>query len=174
MANLKEIVTKAVIGKTKKNSKENLSIVLDNPINTVLGCWIINHNFQGNENNGKVEINGNYDVNVWYSYENNTKTNVIVKNFSYVESVNVKVASSSDSGGKREIIVRALTSPQVTEVKADGNIINLVVEKELGVEVVGNMKVRINVLDEVDDYEEESTPADEEINENYLNGVNQN
>jgi hypothetical protein len=43
MANLKEIVTKAVIGKTKKASKDNLEVSLDTNINNVLGCWVINH-----------------------------------------------------------------------------------------------------------------------------------
>ena len=78
MASSKEIVTKAVIGKTKKSFTDNFDVLLDQNIDNVLGCWIINHNFKGVNNNGKVDINGSYDVNIWYSYDSNTKTNVTV------------------------------------------------------------------------------------------------
>ena len=83
MANLKEIVTKAVIGKTKKKSKEVYEVALEDNISNVLGCWIINHNFKGNNKTGKVSVTGSYDINIWYSYDNNTKTNVIARTFTY-------------------------------------------------------------------------------------------
>lgn len=42
--------------------------------NTVLGCWVINHSFNGVKGtNGSVTINGNFDVNVWYSYDADKK-----------------------------------------------------------------------------------------------------
>lgn len=176
MANLKEIVTKAVIGKTKKSTKENLSIDITDDIDNILGCWIINHNFNGYNNNGKVNINGNYDINIWYSYDNNTKTNVLAKNFEYNEIINVKLKEGETLSDDEEIIVRSLTAPSVSDVTIENNKINLKVEKELGVEVVGDTKVRINVEEDYDDYEEEldSQNMEIDIDENYLNGVNQN
>ena len=47
MASFKEIVTKAVIGKGKKQFTDNLSLQALNTPTTVLGCWVINHNFSG-------------------------------------------------------------------------------------------------------------------------------
>lgn len=173
MTNLKEIVTKAVIGKTKKTSKEDLTIELDHKIDTVLGCWIINHTFNGVNNNGKVNINGSYDINVWYAYENNTKTNVIARTFNYNDTVNVKLKNEESLTDNNEIIVRSLTAPQVKDVKVDNNVINLTVEKELGVEIVGDTKVRINVEEDYDDYDEEVEPEQINVSEDYLNGVNQ-
>ena len=41
----KEIVTKAVIGKGKKKYTDSYEINVDNSPSTVLGFWIINHNF---------------------------------------------------------------------------------------------------------------------------------
>ena len=79
MALYKEIVTKAVIGKGKKKYKNTYSISTDNAVDTVLGCWIINHQFEGSQENNKIVINGSFDVNLWYSYDNNTKTTVITK-----------------------------------------------------------------------------------------------
>lgn len=175
MANLKEIVTKAVIGKTKKSTSENIEINIENDISNVLGCWVINHNFTGHNNNGRVSITGSYDINVWYSYDNNTKTNVVAKSFNYNDVVNVKLKKTETLTNDSEIIVRSLTNPSVRDVILEGNTIKLVLEKEMGVEVVGDMKVRISVEEEVDDYDldVDLNSIDNEINENYLNDVNQ-
>lgn len=171
MTNLKEIVTKAVIGKTKKSSKENYDVIIEDNISNVLGCWIINHTFSGHNKNGKVAINGSYDINIWYSYDNNTKTNVIAKNFTYEDIVNVNLKQNTNLTDENEIIVRTLTAPSVSDVKTENNTIKLTVDKELGVEIVGDTKVRINVVDDFDDYDEE-IDDNIEINEDYLNSVN--
>ena len=47
----KEIVTKAVIGKGKKKYKDTYQVAVEQTPSTILGCWIINHNFQGKEVN---------------------------------------------------------------------------------------------------------------------------
>ncbi len=178
MASIKEIVTKAVIGKTKKLSKDTFSVPVNENVSNVLGCWIINHTFNGTGTNNAVSVNGSYDINIWYSYDNNTKTNVIVHNYPYTETVNVKLKSNDALTNKNDIIVRSLTDPQVSSVEAKGNTIDITVEKELGVEIVGDMTVRVNVEDIIDDYDEEMDEnkgdLDIDINENYLNGVNQN
>ena len=89
--NYKEIVTKAVIGKSKKTSTDEYSIMLEENISNVLGCWVITHTFKGYNSNGKVAVNGSYDVNIWYSYDNNTKTNVIARTFNYSDIINVNL-----------------------------------------------------------------------------------
>ena len=177
MAYFKEIVTKAIIGKGKKTTNLNHIVETDDNINTVLGCWVINNTFNGTNSGGKVLINGSYDINIWYSYDNNTKTNVLVRKFTYQDIMNIKIKENGELTSTSEIIVRALNQPSVTDVNIDGNKINLSVHKEMGVEVVGDTKVRISVEDEFEDYEEiideeESTdeiPENIEINENYLN-----
>ncbi|MBE6139988.1 MAG: outer spore coat protein CotE [Firmicutes bacterium] len=39
----KEIVTKAVIGKAKKTSRNDFLMETEQKPNTILGCWVINH-----------------------------------------------------------------------------------------------------------------------------------
>ena len=174
MAYFKEIVTKAIIGKGKKTTKLDHIVETEDNINTVLGCWIINHTFSGLNNGGKVIVNGSYDINIWYSYDNNTKTNVLVRRFNYQDIMNVKIKEDSELSNTSEIIVRALNQPSVTDVNVDGSKINLSVHKEMGVEVVGDTKVRVSVEDEFEDYdeildEEEIVEVlDEEINDDYL------
>ena len=87
MAIYKEIVTKAVVGKGKKDYSDTYTVTPDIKPSTVLGCWIINHNFKGYPENGKIIIDGSYDVNIWYSYDNDTKTNVINKKIEYTVEV---------------------------------------------------------------------------------------
>lgn len=48
--NFKEIVTKAVIAKSKKSSKDDYSILVEDNISNVLGCWVINHHLVVGDN----------------------------------------------------------------------------------------------------------------------------
>ena len=81
--NYKEIVTKTVIGKGKKEFKNDYEITVEDNVDTVLGCWVINHTIKGKKENEHIKINGSYDINIWYSYDNNTKTNVASKKMFY-------------------------------------------------------------------------------------------
>lgn len=167
--NYKEIVTKAVIGKSKKISTDEYNVLIEENISNVLGCWVINHTFKGYNSNGKVAVNGSYDVNIWYSYDNNTKTNVIVRTFNYNDTINVNLKDKITD--TNEIIVRCLTAPSASSVDIENNNLKIKIEKELGVEIVGDIKVKINVLDDYDDYDVDNSSEIDDINidEDYLN-----
>ena len=172
MASYKEIVTKAVIGKAKKTNSMHFSFTPDENVNTVLGCWVINHTFSGANQNGKVGVTGSFDVNVWYSYDGDTKTKVNTKKFGYNELLAVPLRDSATLTNNSEIIVRSLKQPSVTNVSVtDGNIV-LDIEKELGVEIVGDTKIKVPIEDVDDDYEEivdeEDVSGIDEVNEDYL------
>lgn len=181
MAYYKEIVTKAVIGKGKKTTKDIKEVTTPESVNNVLGCWVINHSFSGVIDNGVIYVNGIYDVNVWYSYDNNTKTNVMIKRFDYSDAMNVKLKENSKLDASSEIIVRTLSQPSVTDVSNNDANITLTIEKQMGVEVVGDTKVRVSVEDDYDDYEEiiddvvtnEEVKEIDEIDENYLEEKNE-
>lgn len=174
MSSFKEIVTKAVIGKAKKSSSNSFSLTPEEMPNTVLGCWVINHKFSGTNNaNGSVLVTGSFDVNVWYSYNNDKSTAVTTKNFSYSDTMNIPLKDDHDITDSSEIIVRCLHQPTVANVSVDGANVNLEIEKEMGVEIVGDTKVKISVEDTFDDYDEIYDEVDDdvlnEIDENYLN-----
>ena len=169
MSTYKEIVTKAVVGKGKKYYKNTYTVNTDNNPDTVLGCWVINHKFSGSEENGKIVINGSFDVNLWYSYDNNTKTSVITKNITYKEVVTVSQKETTDSS-KKDIIVRSLKQPSCVSAKEDGSSINIEIEKELGVEVVGDTKVKVAIEEDEEPWdelpEEVTEETEKEIEEN--------
>ncbi len=154
MANYKEIVTKAVVGKAKKTSTSHYELKPNERPDTVLGCWVINHSFRGKNNHGMVSIDGEFDVNVWYSYDNDTKTTVSTERFSYNDKMNIRLKDDVPLTDSSEIIVRGLKQPTVTKVDVNDGIVILDIEKELGVEVVGNTKLKVSVEDIEDDYEE--------------------
>lgn len=172
MSTYKEIVTKAVIGKGKKTYSDVYSITPEIVPTTVLGCWVINHNFKGYPNSGKIVIDGSFDVNIWYSYDNDTKTNVISKKITYSNTSSVKVKGNTEITPDTEVIIRSLKQPTCSKVEiVDGNI-TFHIDKELGIEIIGDTKAKILVEDEEeswdlinDDIEEE---IDKEVNENYI------
>lgn len=170
----KEIVTKAVIGKGKKYFKNSYNLLADNNANTILGCWVINHEFNGYVSGDKVVIDGSFDVNVWYSYDDDKKTAVANKKVSYSESVNIKTKNGTSLQGS-DIIVRALKQPSCGNVKVKDDVIEFDIEKELGIEIVNDAKVKIAIeedeepWDTLDDDEEEVEKAiDQEVKEDFL------
>lgn len=175
MANYKEIVTKAVIAKGKKLFTTNSTVKVENNPSTILGCWVINHNFNGVKSGDSIRINGSYDVNIWYSYDNDTKTQVIKETNNYSEVVHLRERDEETSG--EEIIVRSLKQPSCVKVDIDGNNINYTIEKELGIELVGDIKVKIEANTEEEPWDEiveDSKDIDKEeeniesVNEEFL------
>ena len=87
--------------------------------------------------------------------------------------MNVPLKEDRNMQDASEIIVRCLKQPTVSNVKIENNVVSLDVEKEMGVEIVGDTKVKVSVEEDEDDYEEifDEQELDEinDINENYLN-----
>jgi len=171
VASYKEIVTKAVVGKAKKNSISKFFVRPEETPDTILGCWVINHTFEGKNQNGIVLINGSFDVNVWYSYNRDTKTAVTTKRFNYEDKMNIRLKDGARLTDADEIIVRSLNQPTVTDVKINNGEVNLAIEKELGVEIVGNTMIKVSVEDDFDEYEV-IEDLDEEKVEEEIDSVN--
>jgi spore coat protein E len=176
MSAYKEIVTKAVVGKGKKYYKNTYTIDTDNVPTTVLGCWVINHKFKGTEVNDKIVITGSFDVNIWYSYDNDTKTTVITKKITYSETVMVRQRETTDSSTK-DIVVRSLKQPSCINAKENGKTISIDIEKELGIEVVGDTKIKVaieedeepwDLIEDTEYTEEVDKEIDNSIKEEYL------
>ena len=168
MSRYREIVTKAVVGKGKKYFKNNYSITTTNNPTTVLGCWVINHKFKGYKTGDKIGVDGSYDVNIWYSYDNDSKTMVANKKIEYNDLFNVKIKENFDLTGDTDIIVRTLKQPSCSKVDigSDGTI-SFDIEKELGVEIVGETKVKISIEEDEEPWED----IDDDINDEIVNEI---
>ena len=150
MTNYREIVTKAVLSKGKRLFTTTNRVTVENP-STILGCWVINHNFHGVKNHDKIVINGSYDVNIWYSYDNDTKTNVVRETNRYSEVVHMREHEASSN---EEVIVRSLKQPSCVNATLEGENIVYTIEKELGIELVGDIKVKVEANLEEDPWDE--------------------
>ena len=169
MANYKEIVTKAVVSKGKKSFSTTKQVDI-NQVSTILGCWVINHQFQGNRNGNDIVIDGSYDVNIWYSYDDDTKTDVYKDTNHYQEVIHMREVE--DITGE-EIIVRSLKQPNCVKAEIEGGKIVYTIEKELGIELVGDIKVKIEANEGEEDWEEiiedSSSQIDHDVKEDYIN-----
>ena len=173
MSLYKEIVTKAIIGKGKKYFKDNYSLEASNNPTTILGCWVINHKFKGYKNGSNVGVNGSFDVNIWYSYDKDSKTMVATKKIDYTNSFNVKVKENADLNDETDIIVKPLKQPTCSSVNIDGNKITFDIEKELGIEIVGETKVKIAVEEDEEPWDDIIDEADDKVMDDIDKNVNE-
>ncbi len=162
MANFREIVTKAVIGKGKKEFTNHYTMIPEQIPTTILGCWVINHNFHGELQGEKILVTGTCDVNIWYSYDNDTKTLVSKQTISYEELLQVARKKEGKLTSNEEVIVRSLKQPTCSKVEIVNNQIAYDITKELGIEIVGDTKVRISVDEEEDEWDIITDETDEE------------
>lgn len=179
MASTREIVTKAVVGKGKKTFTTTKTVTPECQPTTILGCWVINHTFRGYRNDNKINIEGSYDVNIWYSCSGDTKTEVVRETTTYLEAVNVPRQDEVDITNE-DIIIRSLKQPSCTRADIVDGRIEYTVQKELGVEIVGDVKVKIAydeeedpwevIMDEADDSDIKNAEEtiEKEVNEEYL------
>lgn len=166
MANYREIVTKAVVGKGKKHFVNQSTVTPEVVPTTILGCWVINHNFKGYRENDKIIIEGNYDVNIWYSCLDDTKTEVVRHSDTYREVVLApKRTDESDSVDNEQIVIRSLNQPSCVKTEIKDGKINYTIEKDLGIEIVGDTKVKIAIDEDESPWEE----IEDEVNQDSVN-----
>lgn len=146
MGEYREIITKAVVAKGRKYTQSKHTICPDHDPSSILGCWIINHKYEAKKVGKTVEIKGTYDINVWYSYCDNTKTEVVTDRVSYEDVVKLKHRDPG-SFDDQEVIARVLQQPNCCEavISQSGNKIIVHVEREFLVEVIGETKVCVAV-----------------------------
>lgn len=86
--NYREIICKAVCGKGRKFSQSTHTITPSHKPTSILGSWIINHTYKATRSaDDSVTVEGRYDVNIWYSYNNNTKTEVCTETVGYKDEI---------------------------------------------------------------------------------------
>ncbi|WCK56159.1 outer spore coat protein CotE [Aneurinibacillus sp. Ricciae_BoGa-3] len=151
----REILTKAVCGKGRKYSTGTHSVTPSHHSLTILGCWVMNHVYKAVKVGETVEVNGSYEVNIWYSYNNNTETTVQKETVKFNDSVPLSYYDSNCRGDV-EVTARVSQEPHAVEAKLAGGKIIIIVEREYSVEVVGETKLCVVVCDKCnDDYKEE-------------------
>ncbi|WP_232697162.1 outer spore coat protein CotE [Brevibacillus daliensis] len=146
----RELIAKAVCGRGHRFSQATHTIVPAHTPSTILGCWIINNNFSAEKVGESIVVSGKYDVNLWYSYEGNTQTEVSKETVRY--SVDVPLSYfDSNCRGDLEILCQCIEQPKCCRAEIEGSSVRVRVEQEYSVEVVGETKVCVVVCNSCDD-----------------------
>lgn len=98
---------------------------------------------------------------------------VATKKVEYSNSFNVRVRESADLNDETDIIVKPLKQPSCFSVNIDGNKITFDIEKELGIEIVGETKVKIAIEEDEEPWDEIIDEADEKVMDDIDKNVNE-
>ena len=177
MAEYREIITKAVVAKGRKFTQANYTISPPHQPSSILGCWIINHKYEARKvGNKAVEVIGAFDMNVWYSHHDNTKTSVVTERVDYKDVIKLH-DRDPDSLDDRQVLANVLQQPNCVEavIFKKGKKIFFSTEREIFVQVIGEKKVCVAVFSDKcacgdDDWHEQFDDSElEEINPDFLN-----
>lgn len=170
----REIITKAVCGKGRKLTKEKNNVTPSHRPSSVLGCWIINHSYHANKKNKEcVEIHGSYDINIWYSFDENSKTEVVSETVQYCDEVMLAERDKQCIGDHYDVVAKVVQQPNCLQcnIEKKGNNISVEVEREFVVKIIGETKVNVKVepVHHVR-YEEEHSHFKGEKHPNFMKG----
>ncbi|GAB4265111.1 outer spore coat protein CotE [Thermincola ferriacetica] len=150
----REIITKAVCGSGQQNFRyvEYLSVPAGRIPSSILGSSITRYRLTEPlkaeiSPSGKktVRVSGTFDINVWYSYNNDQATDVAKETVKFTEIIPIDDISEGIIGpmDARAILTKA---PQCIRTLASGqNQIKVEIEMELYAEIIGETKVYVQV-----------------------------
>jgi spore coat protein E len=143
----REIITKAVCGKGRKYSTITHTVTPPHHPTSILGAWIINHQYEAVKSGDGIEVIGSYDINIWYSYSKNSQTDVAKETISYVELVPLSYVDPKHRASTEEVTADATQEPNCVEatISANGSSVLIRVEREFVVEMVAETKVCVVV-----------------------------
>lgn len=144
----REIITKAVCGRGRKLTKSMNHVSPSHKPSSILGCWVINHIYHAKKKcTDIVEVHGTYDINIWYSFNDNTKTEVVSEKVNYCDEVKLSSRDEQCLHDDYEVIAKVIQQPNCLQCKIEkqGNRIAVEVEREFVVKVIGETKVNVKV-----------------------------
>ncbi|WP_243386947.1 outer spore coat protein CotE [Bacillus kexueae] len=178
MSDYREIITKAVIAKGRKFTQATHTVSPGRKPASILGGWIINHKYDASKKGKAVEIAGSYDINVWYSFNDNTKTEVVTETVKYNDVLKLRYKDDNYLDDDHEVVARVLQQPNCLEVTISPSGENIVVqvEREFLAEVIGETKVAVSINpeglttedEEWDDWEEDLEDEIEDLDPNLI------
>ncbi|TDF99547.1 outer spore coat protein CotE [Paenibacillus piri] len=163
----REIYTKAVCGKGRKFSQVTNTVTPPHAPTSILGAWIINNQYDAVKSGDGVEVVGTYDINIWYSYDKNTKTDVAKETVSYSELVGLSYLDKKHRPSSAEVSAVATQEPNCVEagISSRGDSVVIRVEREFKVEMIAETKVCVvvcaNGCDDDDDKQVDFDQADD-------------
>ena len=168
MNEIREIVTRAVVAKGKKVLNLVEKVKTKEKPYSILGCWIINHEFEASKINEVVKLDGEFEINIWFSTNNNTKTDIIRETITYKKEITTKTVVKNYLENTDDILARIIQHPTVTNAKITDDYVQVDITFEIIAEIIGETKMKVTVFKETENWEEEIDTLDMDINENFI------
>lgn len=172
MNQIREIVTKAVVAKGKKTIKLVVDVDAVEPIYSILGCMVINNSFSATKKNDNALVAGEFELNIWYSSDGNAKTSIFKQKVTYNEEIKTRQIINDYVTENDDIIVKVSAHPTCKDVRLNDKHISVDVEFEMVVDVIGEAKMQVNILDNSELFMEEEDFVDD-IEENFIKWYNE-
>ena len=169
MANYQEILTKAVVGKGKLTSETEHLLECNLKPTKVLGCWVINHNLKPILKEDKVYVEGDYEVHIWYAYDEDKNTELHKEKIIYSELVPFKMKKNEELTLKQELKVN---SSSCVELKVEEDKLYLKIKKEIIVDAIGDAVIKVQLSDLVEEPIDLEEEIDNSVNVDYINKDN--
>jgi spore coat protein E len=151
----REIITKAVCGKGRKFSTVSHTVTPPHNPTSILGAWIINHQYEAVRSGDGIEVIGTYDIDIWYSYSKNSQTDVAKETVSYVENIPLSYVDPKHRATTEEVSADATQEPSCVEanISSNGSSVVIRVERGFAVEMIAETKVTVACIPgSIDDY----------------------
>jgi len=146
MNQYREILTKAVIGKTHRSFETSVTMPQTKAnVTKILGAIILNHDVIATRIGSKVEVTGSYDVNVWYVFDDQ-ETEVVRTTVEYNDKVVIENALRTNILESDEIYVEEVLAPYAQDIRLENGLIQIDIGYEITVEVIGETKMRVAIL----------------------------
>ena len=168
MNEIREIVTRAVVAKGKKVFNLVEKVKTKEKPYSILGCWIINHEFEASKINEVVKLDGEFEINIWFSTNNITKTDIIRETITYKKEITTKTVVKNYLENTDDILARIIQHPTVTNAKITDDYVQVDITFEIIAEIIGETKMKVTVFKETENWEEEIDTLDMDINENFI------
>ncbi|MCL1989601.1 MAG: outer spore coat protein CotE [Defluviitaleaceae bacterium] len=147
MNEIREILTKAVIGKGNRNFE--LTVMMPETtglVQRVLGAVMTYHQMNAARAGDLIEISGSYEVHVWYTYDDGKQTDIVRTTVDYKDRIELRNALRAHLLDSDEIMVEESVAPYATDVRIESGIIHVDVAFEVMAEVIGETKMRVAIL----------------------------
>lgn len=169
----REIITKAVCGKGRKFSTSTHTVTPPHRPTSILGAWVINTKYEAVKSSSGVEVIGTYDINIWYSYNENSQTDVAKESVKFVENVPLYYLDPKHRASTTEVFAESITEPNCIEanISSSGDSVVVRIEREFAVEMIAETKVSVAVVPggcpDIDgkDFDHEADESDEEFDD---------
>jgi spore coat protein E len=147
MNEIREILTKAVIGKGRRFfSVTTMMPETEGIVDKILSTAMINHETTASKEKNVVHVKGSYDIHVWYAYSDEKETAISRETVTYDAEISLENALRNNILATDDIIAEEILPPYATDVRIETGIIYVDVDFEIGVEVIGETKMRVAIL----------------------------